>query len=67
MNPSEGQERLPYERLEALCGEHEATIDTLRRRLKDLEAERDQALNGLGVITQGLRRRGCCDSDQTAS
>ncbi len=66
MNRPESQERLPYERLEALCSEHETAIDTLRRQVKDLEAERDQALNGLGEITQGLRRRGCCDSHRTA-
>ena len=66
MNRPESQERLPYERLEALCGEHETAIDTLRRKVRDLEAERDQALNGLDVITQGLRRRGCCDSHHTA-
>ena len=57
MTPSEGQDRLPYSRLKALCSEHETTIDTLRRQINDVEAERDQALNGLGVITQGLRRR----------
>ncbi len=62
MTPSTDQEYLSYERLEALCGERETTIHTLRRQMKALEAERDQALNGLEAVTRGLRRRGCCDS-----
>ena len=66
MNPYKEEDHLSYEQLETLCSERETMLHTLQRRIKDLEAERDQALNGLEVITQGLRRRGCCDAPNDA-
>ena len=54
---------LSYEQLEALCSERETMLHTLRQQIKDLETECDQALQGLELLTDALRRRGCCDSD----
>jgi len=66
MNPYKDEDHLSYEQLEMLCGERETMLHTLQRQIKDIEAERDQALNGLEVITHGLRRRGCCDTPNDA-
>ena len=66
MNPQRDADHLSYEQLETLCSERGTILHTLRRQIKDLEGERDQALNGLEVITRGLRRRGCCDSPNDA-
>ena len=62
MHAYKDEDHLSYEQLETLCGERETMLHTLQRRIKALEGERDQALNGLAVITRGLRRRGCCDA-----
>ncbi len=62
MHAYKDEDHLNYEQLETLCSERETMLHTLQRRIKDLEDERDQALNGLEVITRGLRRRGCCDT-----
>lgn len=66
MHAYKDEDHLNYEQLETLCSERETMLHTLQRRIKDLEGERDQALNGLEVITRGLRRRGCCDSPNDA-
>ena len=66
MHPYKDDDHLRYERLETLCSERETMLHTLQRQIKGLEGERDQALNGLEVITQGLRRRGCCDTPNDA-
>ena len=66
MNPIRDEDHLSYEQLETLCSERKTMLHTLQRKIIDLEAERDQALNGLEVITQGLRRRGCCDAHHHA-
>ena len=62
MHAYRDEDHLSYEQLETLCSERETMVHTLQSRIKDLEGERDQALNGLEVITRGLRRRGCCDA-----
>ena len=52
---------LSYEKLESLCSERDAQLHTLRRQIRILEGERDQARQGLELLTMALRRRGCCD------
>lgn len=66
MHAYKDEDHLSYEQLETLCSERGTILHTLQRRIKDVEGERDQALNGLEVITRGLRRRGCCDSPNDA-
>jgi|FLYL01.1.fsa_nt_gi uncharacterized coiled-coil protein SlyX len=57
-----------YRELEALCAEREETIRALRKQLLVLQQERDEARQGLEMLTQALRRRGCCDgSDHEAA
>ncbi len=52
-----------YQQLEALNSEREALVQTLREQIHELEMERDQALRGLELLTDSLRRRGCCAHD----
>lgn len=52
-----------YQQLEALNSERESLVQTLREQIHELELERDQALRGLELLTESLRRRGCCDHD----
>lgn len=59
----DGEVNLSYEELEALCGERETLVNTLRQQIRALEAEREQTLQGLNILTEALRRRGCCDHD----
>ncbi len=59
----ERQVNLSYEELEALCGERETLLDSLQQQVHALKLERDQALRGLELLTEALRRRGCCDPD----
>ena len=54
---------LSYEELESLCSERETLLHTLRQQVRALEGERDQARRGLELLTESLRRRGCCDHD----
>ncbi len=61
-----GNVNLSYQELEALCGERETLAHTLRQQILAVEAERDQALRGLELLTEALRRRGCCDHDTTS-
>ena len=63
----DGEVNLSYEELQAVCGERETLVHTLRQQMQALEAERDQALHGLELLTQALRRRGCCDHDASGS
>jgi hypothetical protein len=63
----DGEVNLSYEELEALCGERETILHTLRQQVHAREAERDQALRGLELLTEALRRRGCCDHDTSGS
>jgi hypothetical protein len=49
-----------YDELAQLRDEHEARIFALRARVVVLEKERDEARAGFQVMTQALRRRGCC-------
>lgn len=60
---SETDASLTYDELEALAGERETTLHTLRQQIRALEMERDQALAGLEALTSALRRRGCCEDD----
>ncbi len=55
----ERQVNLSYEELEALCGERETLLDSLQQQVQALKLERDQALRGLELLTEALRRRGC--------
>lgn len=66
MQPYRDEDHLSYDQLETLCNERETKLQALQRRVKELEGERDQALNGLELITLGLRRRGCCDTPNDA-
>lgn len=59
----DGEVNLSYQELEAVCGEQETLVHALRQQIRSLEGERDQALRGLEVLTEALRRRGCCDHD----
>ena len=54
---------LSYEELKALCAERESMLYVLRQQLRAVETQRDQALHGLELLTQALRRRGCCDHE----
>lgn len=58
---------LSYDELEALASERETALHTLRQQVRALEMERDQALRGLELLTEALRRRGCCDPNEGAS
>lgn len=66
MQPYRDEDHLSYDQLETFCSERETKLQALQRRIKELEGERDQALNGLELITLGLRRRGCCDTPNDA-
>lgn len=63
----DGEVNLSYEELEALCGERESLVHALRQQIQALEADRDQALHGLHLLTEALRRRGCCDHDTSSA
>lgn len=52
---------LSFDELETLYHEREDVIRSLREQVHALELERDQALHGLHMLTEALRRRGCCD------
>lgn len=56
---------LSLEELRTLYDERADLIDSLRDRVRALELERDQALNGLHMLTEALRRRGCCDGHES--
>ena len=51
-----------YDELSRLRDEHEARISALRGRIAVVENERDEARAGFRLMTQALRRRGCCDT-----
>jgi len=51
-----------YDELARLRDEHEARISALRARVVVVENERDEAQAGFRLMTQALRRRGCCDT-----
>lgn len=51
-----------YDQLARLRDEHEARISALRARVVVVENERDEARAGFRLMTQALRRRGCCDT-----
>ena len=59
----ERQVNLSYEELAALCEERETLLDSLQEQVQALKLERNQALRGLELLTEALRRRGCCDPD----
>ncbi len=59
----ERQVNLSYQELETLCGERATLLDALQHEVHALKLERDQALRGLELLTEALRRRGCCDHD----
>ncbi|OGO50638.1 MAG: hypothetical protein A2148_00760 [Chloroflexi bacterium RBG_16_68_14] len=56
-----GKVNLSHRELKTGGGEQEALLHALRQQIRDLESERDQALRGLELLTEALRRRGCCD------
>ena len=56
---------LSYEELEALCGERNTLVHTLRQQIRDLETQLQQAIQGIELLTDALRRRGCCDHEST--
>ncbi len=56
---------LSYEELEALCSERNTLVHTLRQQIRDLETQRQQAIQGIELLTDALRRRGCCDHEST--
>jgi hypothetical protein len=56
---SGGRVNLANEELQRLLAENEA----LRDQVRALERERDGAMRGIEVLTDGLRRRGCCDHE----
>ena len=55
-----------YQEIEVLRAEQEAVSDALREQIEALEGERDQALRGLELLTEALRRSGCCDPNARA-
>ena len=55
-----------YQELEVLRAEQEALSNALREQIQALEAERDQALRGLELLTEALRHSGCCDPNARA-
>lgn len=59
----DGRVRVSYEELEALFHEQETLVDALREQVQVLERERDEVRQGLDVLTDAMRRRGCCDHD----
>ena len=63
MTSRAGGINLSYQELKALCGERENLVHTLREQLRTLEMERDQLRQAVEYLTDGLRRRGCCDHD----
>ena len=54
---------LSYEELESLCSERNTLVHTLRQQIRDLETQRQQAIQGIELLTAALRRRGCCDHE----
>jgi hypothetical protein len=61
MAGGEPQVNPSYDELSRLRDEHEARISALRARIVVLEKERDEARAGFRLMTQALRRRGCCE------
>ncbi len=63
----DGEINLSYKELEALCGERESLVHSLRQQVHDLEKQRDEARQGMNILTEALRRRGCCDHDSNGN
>ena len=63
MTVRNGEVNLSHAELQALCDERETIVHALRQEIAAIELQRDQALRGLELLTQALRRRGCCDHD----
>ena len=58
-----GEVNLSYAELRTLCAEQETLLQSLLEQLQAAEDERDRAMRGLELLTEALRRRGCCDHD----
>ena len=63
MTVRDAEVNLSYAQLQALCDERETAVYALRKEIAAIELQRDQALRGLELLTEALRRRGCCDHD----
>lgn len=63
MTVDRGQTKLTYEELEALYDERETLLHALHQQVHALELERDEVRHGLDILTEAMRRRGCCDHD----
>ncbi len=61
-----GQVKPTYQELEVLRAEQEAASNALREQIEALEAERDQAIRGLELLTEALRHSGCCEPNARA-
>jgi hypothetical protein len=47
--------------LQKLCSEQETLLTSLLEQLQAAEDQRDQAQRGMELLTEALRRQGCCD------
>jgi hypothetical protein len=63
MAPENGDVNPSYTDLHALCAEQETLLQSLLEQLQAAEDERDRAMRGLELLTEALRRRGCCDHE----
>jgi hypothetical protein len=63
MASGDGNVNLSYGELQHLCTEQETLLQSLLDQLQAAEDERDRVTQGLELLTQALRRRGCCEPE----
>ena len=54
---------LSQDELQTICTEQETLLASLLEQLQAAEDERGRAMRALEILTDALRRRGCCERE----